>query len=122
MTKAPERVLDRVVLHLSDGARHVVDPADVYYLEVRDDDTRVRLRSARPLVDIDPIGELLPHFAPLGFFQIHREYVVNLRRIREIRRRDEGRDWEVKLEPPVNRVLPVSRGALAKLWQAFEID
>jgi len=33
MTKAPERVLDRVVLHLGDGLQQVVDPADVYYLE-----------------------------------------------------------------------------------------
>jgi len=122
MTKAPERVLDRVVLHLGDGVRRVVDPADVYYLETRDDDTRVRLRSARPLVDMRPMGELLPHFAPHGSLQIHREYVVNLRRIRLIRRRDEGRDWEVKLEPPVNRVLPVSRGALAKLGKAFQVD
>ena len=112
-------MLDRVVLHLGDGERRVVDPADVYYLEAQDEDTRVRLRSARPLVDMRPIRELLPLFAPHGFLQIHREYVVNLRRVRLIRRRDEGRDWEVKLEPPVNRVLPVSRGALAKLWRAF---
>ena len=122
MPKAPERMLDRVVLHLSDGMRRVVDPADVYYLEARDDDTRVRLRSARPLVDMRPIGELLPHFAPHGFFQIHREYVVNLRQIRQIRRRDDSRDWEVKLEPPVNQILPVSRGAVAKLWKAFEVE
>jgi len=120
MTKAPERVLDRVVLHLGDGLQQVVDPADVYYLEARDDDTRVRLRSARPLVDLRPIGYLLPHFVPHGFLKIHREYVVNLRQIRQIRRRDEGRDWELKLEPPVNRVLPVSRGALAKLWRAYQ--
>ena len=56
MTKAPERVLDRVVLHLGDGVRRVVDPADVYYLEAQDEDTRVRLRSARPLVDMRPIA------------------------------------------------------------------
>ncbi len=119
MTKAPERVLDRVVLHLGDGERRVVDPADVYYLEAQDEDTRVRLRSARPLVDMRPIGYLLPHFAPHGFLQVHREYVVNLPRIRLIRRREDSRDWEVKLEPPVNRILPVSRGALAKLWESF---
>jgi hypothetical protein len=88
------------VLHLDDGLRQVVDPADVYYLEARDEDTRVRVRSARLLVDMRPIRELLRLFVPHGFLQIHREYVVNLRRIREIRRRDEGRDWEVKLEPP----------------------
>ncbi len=108
------------MLHVSDGPRQIVDPADVYYLEARDDDTRVRLRSARPLVDMRPMRELLPLFVPHGFLQIYREHVVNLRRIREIRRRDEGRDWEVKLEPPVNRVLPVSRGALAKLWRAYQ--
>jgi len=120
MTKAPKRVLDRVVLHLGDGLRRVVDPDHVYYLEVQDGDTRVRLRSARLLVDMRPLRELLPHFAPHAFLQIHREYVVNLRHIRQIRRRDDGREWEVKLESPVNRVLPVSRRVLAKLWQAFE--
>ena len=65
---------------------------------------------------------MVPLFVPHGFLQIHREYVVNLRRIRLIRRRDEGRDWEVTLEPPVNRVLPVSRGALAELGKAFQVD
>ena len=47
MTKAEERVSDRVVLHVSDGLRQVVDPADVYYLEAQNEDTLVRLRSER---------------------------------------------------------------------------
>ena len=41
-------------------------------------------------------------------------------RIRVIRRRPTGRDWEVKLEPPVNKVFPVSRSALSRLWTGFE--
>ena len=90
MTKAFERGLDRVVLHLGDGERRVVDPADVYFLEAQDEDTRVRLRSARPLVDMRPLRKLVPLFVPHGFLQIHREHVVNLRRIHLIRRRDEG--------------------------------
>ena len=63
--------------------------------------------------------------APLrahGFFQIHREYVVNLQHIREIPRRDEGREWEVKLEPPVNRVLPSAEVPWRSCRRAFEID
>lgn len=64
---------------------------------------------------------MVPLFAPHGFLQIHREYVVNLRRVHLIGLRDEGRDWEVKLEPPVNRVLAVSQGALTKLRRA-ELD
>jgi DNA-binding LytR/AlgR family response regulator len=119
MTKTLERMLDRVALHLGDGERRVVDPGDVYFLEAQDEDTRVRFRSAKPLVDMRPLRELVPLFVPHGFLQIHREYVVNLRRVYLIRRRDEGRDWEIKLEPPVNRVPPVSRSAIAKLWRAF---
>ncbi|MGB3562615.1 MAG: hypothetical protein WBC09_06100, partial [Thermoanaerobaculia bacterium] len=30
-------------------------------------------------------------------------------------------DLDVKLEPPVNKVLPVSRSALSSLWKAFEV-
>ncbi len=111
--------VDRILLHLGGGRRRVVDPSEVYYLEVLEEATRVRLRSARALVDSRPADEVVPLFAPHGFLQIHREYVVNLRRIREIRRRKNGRDWEIKLEPPVNRVLPVSRGLLGSLWKAY---
>jgi hypothetical protein len=31
----------------------------------------------------------------------------------------DGRDWEVKLEPPVNAVLPISRDRLAALRKAL---
>jgi hypothetical protein len=37
----------------------------------------------------------------------------------ELRQRDEGEDWEVKLEPPVNRVLPVARDERERLEAAF---
>ena len=111
--------VDRILLHLGGGRRRVVDPSEVYYLEVLEEATRVRLRSARTLVDTRPADEVVPLFKPYGFLQIRREYVVNLRLIREIRRRDNGRDWEVKLEAPVNRVLPVSRRALDSLWESF---
>ena len=60
-----------------------------------------------------------PLFEPYGFLRISREVAVNLHRIRDIRLRPSGRDWEVKLEPPVNKVLPVSRALLSTLWEAF---
>ena len=34
-------------------------------------------------------------------------------------RRANGRDWELRLEPPVNRVIPVARGRVAALWAAY---
>ncbi len=44
---------------------------------------------------------------------------MNLRRVREIRRQRDGRDWEVVMQPPVNRVLPVSRARLPGLLRHF---
>ncbi len=108
----------RVLLHLASGERRPVDPADVYLLEAARGETKVRTRSRRSLTDVRPLGEPLQRFEAHGFVRIHRSLAVNVGRIRGIRPRDpEG--WQVKLEPPVNRVLPVSRDLVAHLWRAF---
>jgi DNA-binding LytR/AlgR family response regulator len=53
-----------------------------------------------------------------GFVRIHRSYLVNLDRVREIRLRSgDPNDWEVKMDPPVNAVLPVGRSYLLKMKQ-----
>ena len=110
---------DRILIHLADGLRHPLDPADLYYLEAIAGATELRTRSSRLLVDVRVLGELAPMFAPHGFLRVHRNHMVNLRRVREIRRRPTGDDWELKLDPPVNRVLPISRSHLEEVWQAF---
>ena len=110
----------RIVLRIDDGLREVVDPQEVYLLEAVDEQTRVRRHGRKALVDSRSLGELAASFAAHGFFLIHRSYAVNLRRIQQIKRRDRGRDWEVRLEPPVNRVLPVSRESLPGLIEALE--
>jgi DNA-binding LytR/AlgR family response regulator len=50
--------------------------------------------------------------------RIHRSHAVNLRRVREIRPVDGG-GWEVRMDPPVNRVLPVSRRQASDLFAAY---
>jgi DNA-binding LytR/AlgR family response regulator len=111
--------IDKVLVHIGDSVRKPIDPTDVYYLQAVGDVTRLRTRSARPLRDVRSLGELLPAFAPYGFVRVHRNHAVNLGRIREIRRRRKGPDWELKLEPPVNRVLPISRNSLKKLLDSY---
>jgi len=70
------------------------------------------------LTYVRQLSELIDAFEPLGFAQIHRSWAVNLRRVREIRPVPEG-GWEVKLDPPVNRVLAVSRSSSSALWERF---
>ncbi len=109
----------RVLLHLGRDVRRVVEAADIYYLEAEGETTRVRLRSSRALRDTRSLGELMPVLSRFGLLRVHRNHAVNVARIVEVRRRDGEADWEVTLAPPVNRVLPVSRASLARLWAAF---
>ena len=109
---------DRILLHLQNGKRIPVDPQEIYLLEAEGGETLVRTRHAQPLTDVRQLSELIDTFGPFGFAQIHRSWAVNLRRVREIRPASGG-GWEVKLDPPVNRVLPVSRRRISALWECF---
>ena len=110
----------RVVIHLGDGAREILDAAEIYHLEAVGDQTRVRLRRRRARLDVRALGTVIDRWARLGFVRIHRSHAVNLAAIHLLRRRELGRDWEVKLEPPITQVLPVSREALGPLIAALE--
>jgi DNA-binding LytR/AlgR family response regulator len=109
----------RLLLHLGPGLRQAIDSDEIYFVEAIGGDTRVRTHAARALRDVRPIGALEPLLRRQGFLRTHRDYLVNPRHVRQVRRRPRGEDWELKLDPPVNRVLPVSRSALPALWAAF---
>ena len=112
---------ERTLLRLADGLREVVATADVYLLQADGGRTRIHLAGEDPRVDVRSLGEILPHFEERGFLRIHRSYAVNLRRVRFLRHRDTGRDWELTLEPPMDdRALPISRDAHPMLLGALE--
>ena len=110
------------LIHISRTERVPIDPAKVYLIETAAGNSLIRLRGKTPLEDLRQIGEVFSVFEPFGFVRIHREYAVNLLRIRRIRLQADGRDWEVQLDPPVNRILPVSRDNLDSLWAAFDAE
>src|SRR3970040_2032192 len=109
----------KALLHLSGRLRRVVDADDIYFLEAQGDETDVRLRGARPLRDVRSLGEVRQELGPLGLVRIHRNHAVHTGHVREIRQAASGSGWEVRLEPPVNTVLPVSRRSLAALLAAY---
>jgi DNA-binding LytR/AlgR family response regulator len=110
---------ERLLVHVRRDRRIVVDPDKIYFLEAAGGETHIRTRKAAPLVDIRPLGALLPFLEGRGFARVHRSYMVNLRRIQEIRTRGSGGGWEIVLKPPLKDPLPVSRTELKDLWRAF---
>lgn len=109
----------RVLIHQTDYRRVPIDPQAVYYLEADGDSTLIRTRSARRLRDVRALGELLPAYLPHGLVRVHRSYAVNTSRIREIVRRKQGEHWQLRLQPPVGKILPISEKYLRALWQAY---
>jgi DNA-binding LytR/AlgR family response regulator len=115
-------VARRVLIHVAGGRRIPIEPDDVFLLEAVGGQTEVRLRSRTPLVDLRPIGDVAPLFEPFGFVRIHREHAVNLAHVAVVRLQSDGRDWELKLKPPVNAVLPIARERLGALRAAFGVQ
>ena len=111
--------IDRVLVHVSAHRRVPIEPVKVYYLEADGDETVIRLRRARTMRDVRSLGEVLPGFADHGFLRVHRNHAVNLRVIREIKRRKTGDGWEIRLQPPVNLVLPIGPTYLKAVWRGF---
>jgi DNA-binding LytR/AlgR family response regulator len=110
---------ERLLLHLGRDRRRAIDPGEVRFLEAAGQKTLVRLRGSARLTDVRALGVVLRLLAPFGIVRVHRNHAVNVRHVLEIRRRSGEADWEVKLEPPVNTVLPVGRTYLKPLWAAF---
>lgn len=109
----------KILVRLPDRSRRVVDTKDIYLLEADDGDTLVRLRHKEPLRDVRRLHEVADALAVHGIVRIHQSWAVQPERIREIRPQRDGRDWEVVMDPPVNRVLPVARARLAALFATF---
>ena len=110
---------DRMLVRASPSEAVIVEPMDVYWLEADGRTTWVRMRGRDRLRDHRSLGDVTEVFAAFGFLRIHRNHAVNLHRVAVLRRRRPGGDWEIKLEPPVNRVLPVARGKIQTLLAVF---
>ncbi len=109
-----------ILIHFRDFVRRPVDPDDIYYLAADGDEALIRGRSSKLLRDVRALGELSSAFEAHGFVRIHYDHLVNPHRIRELRHRDSSTEREVKFQPPVNRVLPVSWNRLEDLLAVFE--
>jgi DNA-binding LytR/AlgR family response regulator len=60
------------------------------------------------------LGELGKRLPAPAFVRCHREYVVNLNRVRSIIPRN-TRDYDLRLDPPVNRRIPIARDRLEQI-------
>jgi two-component system LytT family response regulator len=109
-----EHGLSRFPVKSRAGRVLLLDSDKIYYVEAAGDDSLIRTARARVYKHVEPLDEVQNRLPSPPFFRIHRSTIVNLDRVLEVRYRT-GRDVELKLDPPVNKVLPVSRDRYADL-------
>jgi hypothetical protein len=104
------------ILAVRDGRVLLLPPEEIRYAEaVRHDvwlvTDRGRVRAAKHGMD-----NVERELAPFGFMRIHRSYVVNLARIREISRHGKG-VLTLSTHPQKQEAIPVSRRCAVELRQ-----
>ena len=100
--------LEKFPVRSEPGRVILVENAGIYYVEAEVDDSLIRTARKTPYAHLEPLEDVEARLPSPPVFRIHRSYIVNLDRVYELRSRGDG-EWEVKMDPPVNKVLPVSR-------------
>jgi DNA-binding LytR/AlgR family response regulator len=106
--------LSRFPVKSGAGRVFMLDRDKIYYVEADGDDSLIRTARRKTYKHIEPLDEVEARLPSPPFFRIHRSFIVNLDRVLEVRQRTD-RDLEVKLDPPVNKILPVARDRYARL-------
>jgi DNA-binding LytR/AlgR family response regulator len=112
--KKMEAAMCKLPVKGADGSIELIEVDAIFYLEAKEGDTLIRTRRSKPYRSVQRLHELAKKLPATAFVQCHREYIVNLNRVRALTPRS-SRDWDLRLDPPVNRRIPISRSHLEKI-------
>lgn len=104
----------------ADGAIELIEIDGIFYLEARGENTLIRTRRKKPYKSVQRLGELASKLPAPAFIRCHREYIVNLNRVRVLIPRD-SRDYDLRLDPPVNTRLPIARKRLEAIHKILGV-
>jgi DNA-binding LytR/AlgR family response regulator len=112
--KTIDGVVRRLPVKLSNGSIDLIEIDGIFYLEAQGENTLIRTRRKKPYKSVQRLGELAKKLPAPAFVRCHREYIVNLNRVRSLTPR-QSRDYDFRLDPPVNRRIPIARNRLEKI-------
>ena len=104
----------RLPVKYEDGTIDLIEIDGIFYLEAQGENTLIRTRRKKPYKSVQRLGELAKKLPAPAFVRCHREYIVNLNRVRSLTPRS-SRGYDLKLDPPVNRRIPIARDRLEKI-------
>ena len=109
----PLRAGERIAVRGEDGEILFFEPDQIFYLESSGHDTRIRTARRTAYRSTQRISQLAAQLPTPPFFRCHERYIIHLGRIRSLRRRGKN-NYELRLDPPVNKLIPLSRHRVAE--------
>jgi two-component system LytT family response regulator len=109
-----EGIIRKLPVKGADGSIDLIEIEGIFYLEAQGEDTLIRTKRKKAYKSIQRLGELAKKLPAPVFVRCHREYIVNFNRVRSITPRS-SRDFDLRLDPPVNRRIPIARNRLADI-------
>jgi DNA-binding LytR/AlgR family response regulator len=107
-------IVRRLPVKGADGSIDLIEIDGIFYLEARGEDTLIRTKRKKLYKSVQRLGKLAPKLPTPAFVRCHREYIVNLNRVRSLTPR-KSRDYDLRLDPPVNRRIPIARDRLDEI-------
>jgi DNA-binding LytR/AlgR family response regulator len=80
-----------------DGSIDLIEIDGIFYLEAQGENTLIRTRRKKPYKSVQRLGELEKKLPAPAFVRCHREYIVNLNRVRFLVPR-KSKDYDLRLE------------------------
>ena len=112
--KTMDGVVRKLPVKYANGSIDLIEIDGIFYLEAQGENTLIRTKRKKPYKSVQRLGELAKMLPTPAFVRCHREYIVNLNRVRSLTPR-KSRDYDLRLDPPVNRRIPIARNRLEKI-------
>ena len=119
-TDGPARPQPRRVVATRENRMVLLRPPEIAFAESEGNDVWLSTDQGRLRAAAQGLDRLDGELAPAGFLRVHRRYVVNLERVREVER---GRGGELTLvmDDPTTTMVPVSRRNAPGVRRALDI-
>ena len=113
-------VVRKLPVEYASGLIDLIEIDGIYYLEAQGENTLVRTRRKKPYRSVQRLGKLAGMLPAPAFVRCHREYIVNLNRVRSlVPRKSHG--YDLRLDPPVNRRIPIERDRIEDIRKVLGI-
>jgi Transcriptional activator of acetoin/glycerol metabolism len=120
LTMAPARMGSGRIAGVRENRTVLVRYAEILLAEAADSDVWLSTDQGTLRSSAAGLDKLDTELAGAGFLRVHRRYVVNLNRVREIERRDKG-ELILVMDDPEGTTVPVSRRNASAVRRALGI-